>query len=129
MSNYSIRKRKELKDNLFDKYNGRCAYCGSKIHRDDYHIDHIVSKNSFKKDRHSFYALGIDFEGFDNLNPSCYQCNIYKSTYSIEEFREYIERQINRLRKRVPGILLAEKYGLITYNDVEVVFYFEKQKI
>ena len=52
---------------VFNKYNGRCAYCGRKISLESMTIDHWIPKSD-----------GGD-NNIDNLFPSCLQCNKDKS--------------------------------------------------
>lgn len=61
----------------------------------------------------------------DNLLPACRMCNFYKSTFSIDVFRKYLESLHERLRK--PFIYrLALKYGLVEENRKKIKFYFER---
>lgn len=62
----------------------------------------------------------------DNLNPSCSRCNKWKSTYSLEQFRNVIETSLDRLERDTPNFRLARDFGLLTTNKLKVVFYFEK---
>jgi hypothetical protein len=75
--------RKRLRELVYQKYDGHCAYCGRKLVMKDMQVDHIVSR----------YNAGTD--DLDNLNPSCRMCNFRKQTYTIEQFREEIQDQAN----------------------------------
>jgi len=61
----------------------------------------------------------------DNFNPSCARCNRWKSTFSVEQFREEISKQIERLKRDSSGFRLAVDYNLINYKT-DVKFYFEQ---
>ncbi len=113
------------KELVFKKTQGRCSYCGCTIQMDNFHIDHIVSKSYYNQNRAYFKEEGLVLDSINNLTPSCPTCNVYKSHKSIEDFREYIETQIVRIRDRFPGFRLAEKYNLISAKEQPIVFYFE----
>ncbi|WP_392564337.1 HNH endonuclease signature motif containing protein [Orbus wheelerorum] len=119
---------------LFNKFNGRCAYCGCELQK-GWHADHIEpiyrklelkfngSKVIAKQTGESFKP---EFDCIDNLFPSCPQCNRFKSVYSVEQFREKLQKQVDIARKYSSGFRLAEKYGLVTEVSKSIVFYFEK---
>lgn len=99
---------KKTREIVYDKYNQRCAYCG------------VVKNMQVAKQRVSQHHL---LKELSNLNPSCRSCNKFKDTFTIEMFRE----QINKFRKYHPTFNLAERYGLFTCNEeVKVKFYFEE---
>lgn len=99
---------------VFDKYESHCAYCGQRIAFDKFQVDHLKPK----------MRGGTD--DISNLMPACARCNRWKATYSIEEFREEIALQVERLRRRVAGFRLAEDFGLIDTFSVPVKFWFER---
>lgn len=105
---------KALRQSVYEKYGGRCAYCGKRITLKDMQIDHI----------NSVYNHGEN-AAIENLMPSCRSCNFYKSTMSIEKFREQIGKVKSRLEK-VFIYRLARDYRLIYENNIKVTFYFEK---
>lgn len=83
-------------------------------------IDHINSVY-----RSMIISGNID-ENINNYMPSCRQCNFYKSTFTLEYFRERLSTiLINNLRKQF-NYKLALKYGLIQENIKPIKFYFEK---
>ncbi len=102
-----------LRNKVKNKYGGKCAYCGCSLN-DKFHIDHLSPK--FK---------GID-NSFNNLMPACPRCNLWKKSYSLEEFRKQIEMQVVRARKYSKNFRLAEDFELISTTGKKVVFYFEK---
>lgn len=103
----------KIRNEVYGKYAGRCAYCGESISRRQMQVDHIKPQ-----------YLGGSAD-MDNLNPACFACNNYKLTYSIEELRQQIELQIKRARERSVNFRIAERYGLIEVTGKPVVFYFE----
>ena len=105
--------RKRLRELVYQKYDGHCAYCGREIAMKDMQVDHIVSR----------YNNGTD--DLDNLNPACRMCNFRKQTYTIEQFREEIQDQA-KTAMRTFGNRMSAVYGLISYTPHEITFYFEK---
>ncbi len=55
----------------------------------------------------------------------CFQLAL---TFSVEELRHQISKQVERARKTSVNFRLAERYGLIEITEAPVVFYFEKIK-
>ena len=61
----------------------------------------------------------------ENFMPTCRQCNFYKSTMTVEDFRKRLQTtMMNNLRKNF-GYRLAVKYGLVEEKTKNIVFYFE----
>ena len=106
--------------NMFD---GCCAYCGKSLDK-VFHIDHVkpIYRGYKNKPKHS----GEDEE--DNMFPACPRCNIWKRTWEVEDFRNEISLQIDRLRRDSAGFRLAEDFGIIEMVITPVVFWFEKYK-
>ena len=100
---------------VFDKYEGCCAYCGEEF-KDikDMQVDHL----------HPLHLGGTN--DFDNLMPSCKQCNHYKSTYTLEKFRDQLGLLTSRLDEHFI-YRLAKKYMLVEehIHKIPVQFYFE----
>lgn len=117
-----------LRDRVNKKYDGHCAYCGQQINIKKMQIDHIIPKRHFdyfaRKDN-----LEYKVDDFINLNPSCRACNSFKTFWTLEEFREELEQQVNRGRQRSVNFRMAEKFGLIKVIKNTIMFYFEKTGI
>jgi len=108
------------RDLIFKKYNGHCAYCGIKIERISFHIDHIQALR--RGDRiHS--KKGKD--SIENYNPSCPSCNSSKNVLSIEDWRREIQLKINRINRDSAQYRILKRFGLIKETNNAVVFYFE----
>lgn len=104
---------KSTRELVYQKYNRHCAYCGCELEYKDMQVDHLKSVETFGEDN-----------SFENLMPSCRMCNFYKSTYTLEKFRE----QLGKLRGRLEKVYiyrLSKKYDLIEEKDKEIKFYFE----
>lgn len=105
--------KKILRQRVFEKWGGRCAYCGKQLEFKAMQIDHITPKQHRGDD------------DFDNLNPACRSCNHYKRANNLEVFRE----SMFFLHKRVSKIYIcriAEDYGIIRILPWDGKFYFEK---
>lgn len=106
---------KDIRQKVWKKFDCKCAYCGNDLKYDKMQVDHINAK----------YLGGKDY--INNYNPSCRECNFYKSTFTIEGFRKKIATILDRVKK--PFIVrLAIKYGLISFKPFDGLFYFEKHK-
>lgn len=132
--------KKQERELLYNKYNGRCAYCGDPLKK-GWHVDEIEpikryteripdGKGSFLRNSKGNYKLKYLMENpeklhIDNQNPSCPSCNIQKNSYTLEQFRENIKNFVNSLNQYSTQYKFAKKYGLIEETGIEVKFYFE----
>jgi len=111
---------------VYQKCNGRCAYCGVEIDIKQMQVDHIqphwhtITEQESKK-----YNITKGSHDIENLNPSCSRCNKWKSTYDLEQFRKVIETSLMRLNRDTPNFRLARDYGLLTETPKQIKFYFE----
>ncbi len=105
--------KKADRQKVYEKYNGKCAYCGADLEYKDMQVDHIVPK------------LHGGANKLENYNPSCRMCNFYKSTFTLEGFRGNLETLINRVQE--PFIYrLASNYGMVKETEWDGKFYFER---
>lgn len=105
---------KKIRLKVYDKFGGRCAYCGQEIEYKDMQVDHIEPKN-----------LGGS-DDIDNLFPTCRLCNHYKRGDRLETFRNWkLGGLVDRLRN-IYIFKVAEKYGMIEVKGWDKMFYFEK---
>ena len=74
--------RTETRKRVYQKYNGKCAYCGCDLEK-GWHVDHIKPK-----------VIGGS-DSLENFNPSCKHCNTYKGGAGIEEYRTQLKRMLN----------------------------------
>lgn len=109
---------------VYKKYGCKCAYCGIDLEYSDLQVDHINPRRRGDL-KNPNVVNGVN--KIENYNPSCKSCNSSKSTFSIEEWRSQIKHKIVCLRRDVSNFRILERYGLVSVNDVEVVFYFEKE--
>ena len=102
---------------VYDKYNGHCAYCGKAITIKDMQVDHILSKRNGGTD------------DITNLNPSCRMCNHYKRAADNETFRNDLLGELIKRLMKIYIFRVALDYGMITINNWDKKFYFEKTDI
>lgn len=96
------------REKTYNMTGGRCFYCGCKLDFNNFHLDHVVPK-----------ANGGKYE--KNTVPACIECNTLKCDRTIEEFREYINKEFeNNIHVR----MIAKHYKI---KPKPIVFYFEKE--
>lgn len=111
---------KKLKDLVKNKYQGHCAYCGCKPEK--LCIDHLIPVMK----SHWLEREGKSVNDLENLMPSCYQCNNYKLSFTLEQFRDSLQTQVKMARKYSVNFRFAEKYGLVDIKEKPIKFYFEQ---
>ena len=125
---YQKKLKKIDREQIWLKYNKKCAYCGVEITMKQMQVDHI--KPLYRNDNVTTLEVwGVErgTDDVDNLNPSCARCNKWKSTYSLETFREIVQTSINRLERDTPNFRLARDYGLLKVTPDPVIFFFERK--
>jgi len=132
MSNSKDKRRYEKRELVFNKCNGKCAYCGCELSLYGFQIDHIAPKRRYKVyggDCYSTryeYGEGSGSDDVENLFPCCQSCNSSKSDLSLENFRERVIDRVDRLNKYSSEYQIAKRFGLIKEEKIDVEFYFEK---
>jgi 5-methylcytosine-specific restriction endonuclease McrA len=119
--------KKINREEVYNKCEGHCGYCGKEITIKQMQVDHI--KPLYRNDKVTTLEVwGVErgSDNFDNLMPSCARCNRWKSTFSLDMFRKEIEHQIERLNKYNNNYRMAKDFGLIQETIIPIVFYFEK---
>nr|DAP25971.1 MAG TPA: RECOMBINATION ENDONUCLEASE VII [Caudoviricetes sp.] len=109
---------KKVREAVYKKYDGHCAYCGREIAYKDMQVDHFLPLR----------AWGIEDSGTDdisNLMQSCRMCNHYKRANSLEVFRRYIQEIHKKLRERYI-YKIGVVYGNVIENETPILFYFER---
>lgn len=113
---------KRQREAVFNKYGGRCAYCGCELTLRTMQVDHIkaVYTSSLEND-----GVETQDDNLENLNPSCRQCNFYKGTLDIEQFRKKIMTTLYETCQNTFQAKLAKKLGMLTVKQFDK-FYFER---
>lgn len=109
---------KIVRETVYNKCNGHCAYCGIDIDIKTMQIDHIHPK---------VYG-GSNY--YYNLNPSCKYCNNYKCFYGISQLRKALNTMFNErleyLFKSKTKMQVAINFGIVKPQKWDGLFYFEK---
>lgn len=113
---------KKIREQVYQKFKGHCAYCGCELEYKDMQVDHINSVY-----RSMIMNQGVD-ESLENYMPACRACNFYKGTYDLESFRDNLSTRLYRNLAKNFNYKLLLKYGLIKENIHKVKFYFEMDK-
>ena len=117
---------KKVREVVYEKCGGHCAYCGCKITIKQMQVDHIQPHwHTLTEQEASKSKINKGSHDIDNLNPSCARCNKWKSTYTLEQFRDVIETSLDRLERDTPNFRLARDYKLLTITKKSIIFYFE----
>jgi len=113
-----MKKREEI----LKKTDGHCAYCGVDLSGKKWHADHIdpIFRGWDKKPERA----GSD--ELENMYPACRRCNLRKSTLTVEQFRDEISKQADRLRRDSSAFRLAEDFGVVKITHTKPKFYFER---
>ena len=111
---------KQQRQQVYNKYNGHCAYCGCELEYKDMQVDHLIPLNDWNNSH-----TDEELWSMDNLMPSCRLCNHYKRNYTLEHFREAIEKIPFKLNRDSYIYRVGVKYGMVLANEYNVKFYFE----
>lgn len=128
---------------VWNKSGGHCWYCGCVLPEKGWHGDHfkpvfrevervrtsVSERKALGGVTHKYQPTGNvtkpELDTIDNIVPSCAPCNLFKSVFTVEEFRTEIEAQVERARNTSVNFRTAERFGLIEVIDAPVVFWFE----
>lgn len=113
--------RNELKK-MFD---GHCAYCGSQL-GEKWHADHIEA--IYRKWWSDNSPAKPENERIDNYFPACVPCNLFKTVFNLEQFRDELEKQTERAMKSSVNYRNAIRFGLIIETNKPIIFHFEQLK-
>ena len=131
---------KKQRGEVFAKSDGRCWYCGCELPEKGWHADHVepviretipVRDTSNSPYSHKLVQTGDCYkperDTIENIVPACAPCNLFKATFTVDEFRRELEAQIERARRSSVNFRTAERFGLLEVTKAPVVFWFEKQ--
>lgn len=110
---------KARRKEIYEKYDGHCAYCGCPITYQEMQVDHVVPlANGGTND-------------LQNLNPSCPACNTFKGDKTIKSFRRRIKSLTRKLWLEEPfaqSFNMARRFGIIVEDKTKypIKFYFEE---
>lgn len=115
---------KSQREQVRGMFDGRCAYCGELL-GDRWHADHVeaVYRGYGTDGKQLLYA---DRDTVANMMPACIPCNISKSVFSIDQWRQAIAHHIESLNRFTPIYRMVKRYGLVQETGTGVTFYFER---
>lgn len=105
---------KAERQQVYEKCNGYCGYCGTEIDYKDMQVDHMQPLKRGGSDT------------LDNMLPACRSCNHYKATLTVEEYRKYLSGIPNRLMRDSIPFQVGLRFGIVEYSKNDPIFYFEK---
>lgn len=137
----------KIRQQVFEKYNGLCAYTGKPL-GDDWQVDHMTSKYMHQYKTHLEYGSIEEVKLFlkkvddvENLMPAIKIINHYKRSLDLEGFRDYMLSFHKRLKKLPKKTVIHEtqrrkEYMLKVAELFDITpdkpfcgrFYFETQK-
>ena len=109
---------KRVREKVFKKYNGCCAYCGVLL-KDRFTIDHLIPKRRYNTNKEH----GKD--EISNYMPCCHSCNSLKCNLELEEFRGMIERKQTVLKRDSASYRALLRFNMIEEKHSPLVFFFE----
>jgi len=99
---------------VYNKCNGHCAYCGCELEYKDMQVDHVEA------------ILTGGSDTLDNMLPACRSCNHYKSSMTLEMFRHNLERMPIVLERDCVTYKIAKRFGIVKPVKKKVKFYYEE---
>jgi hypothetical protein len=114
---------------IFNKYNGHCAYCGCELSKSNFAVDHIEPIFRGSTDAQlNWYKRERGIESMENYNPCCKSCNSSKSTFTLEMWRSEISKKFDRMKRDCSSYSLMLRFGFIEEKRDKILFYFERQQ-
>lgn len=145
---------KREREQIFNKFGGRCAYCGCELTK-GWHVDEIQPVIRKRKwvaahwdDKTKPLCNDEDYDNpkfrqwvegkwvadgcerpenynAENQYPACASCNINKHSMDLESFRNGIAAFMKHLNEISTQYKIAKRYGLVQETNMPVIFYFE----
>jgi len=113
---------KKQREDLKQKYNGHCAYCGELL-GDKWHADHLepIRRNG------DGTCINPEKDNYDNLMPACTKCNHNKRSLNLENWRDLLihYRDVQVIRDCSQFAHLV-RFGMIEVKKEPLLFYFEE---
>lgn len=119
---------KKQREDIYNKYNGHCAYCGKEIEYKDMQVDHLIPQRRATAKAGRGRLSVEEIENEENYMPSCRSCNHYKRAHSLETFRRYIEEIPMKLSRDNYIYKVGLRYNLIEEHPRKIKFYFEQME-
>lgn len=123
--------RKQQKEFLFKKYNGKCAFCGTNLKKGVF-ISPIMRPRTWITSEGEITITG---DGIAYKLPACKSCygireqaSSKEEIISIERFRKVLQQHFEFLQEDTK-YQRSLRFGLIKETKQSIVFYFEKAKL
>ena len=114
--------KKEVRERVFKKYKGHCAYCGKVLNSiKDMQIDHLVPIRAAEEGK----ADWREVENENNYMPACRRCNHYKRAHDLETFRTMIQEIPKKLYRDSYIFKVGRDFGNVVTFERPITFYFE----
>lgn len=121
---------KRQREALRQKFGGRCAYCGGEL--TDMHADHLEPVIRIQTDpwgrrlpAAECRLVKPERNTVANMMPACKACNLHKGGYSLEGWRDIIQRSGEIIAKQTSTFRAGVRHGVISVSSEPVRFYFE----
>jgi 5-methylcytosine-specific restriction endonuclease McrA len=123
---------KKQKDAVRAMFGGRCAYCGCELVK--MHCDHVepcirVTTDPWSRPLAEPYMIKPERNTVANMMPACPPCNLHKGGYSLEQWRVYLQRSAEIVRKQTSTFRAGERFGIINVTEKPVTFFFERDEM
>lgn len=115
-----ITANKEVRKQVFNKFQGKCAYCGTNLNNYNFQIDHIIPLRRGMDD-----CVKGD-NSIENFNPCCASCNSSKSCMDLEKWRIQLQRKVKVIENESSAYRIAKRFGSVIENNEPIMFHFEK---
>lgn len=116
----------KVRKSVYDKYNGKCAYSGTKL-KDDWQVDHLVPVRIIKTlevGKRHVMGWPEDPNDINNLMPTQRILNHYKRCLTIKEFKSWYLGGLHKRLKKLPKNPRVEKSIRHKQYLLEVASYF-----
>lgn len=136
---------KSIRQKVYDKYNGLCAYTGKPL-QSDWQVDHITPKCHWiwkqKEETRLGLGYGYTLNDIENLVAAERIVNHYKRSLCLEGFRKYMmdfhkrlaklpkKTSVSRTEARIRYMnKVADMFGVTPDKPFSGKFYFEEVSI
>lgn len=114
--------KKDVRQRVYAKYSGHCAYCGKSIDYKEMQVDHLIPIQRAEAGK----ADWREVENENNYMPACRRCNHYKRSGDLETFRKMISEIPTKLYRDNYIFKVGLDYGIIETDFINHIdFYFE----
>lgn len=114
---------KHIRQQVYEKYSGHCAYCGKLLEYKEMQVDHLIP---FRKIENAQAQEVEQIENVENYMPACRSCNHYKRGADLEVFRNLIETIPDKLERDNYIYRIGCRYKNIKPEKQKIIFYFER---